>query len=510
MIPILTPQQMKSADEEAIHRLGIPSLQLMEQAGRGVVEVLKKTIKQFSKKSFVIFCGKGNNGGDGFVIARLLNEHGARVTVVMMEQKEKLSGDAKINVEKIHPSLLIPFGQLKVTQTIKADVLLDAMFGTSFKGALSGHYLEAVRWCNSYKALKVAVDIPSGLNGETGEVLSDAFRADMTVTFSNPKLGFYRRNAKDFTGKVIVVDIGIPAEAIEKNSGNIFLVERHDVAMLLPKRKSNVHKHSIGKIFIIAGSRGMTGAALLSSLSAMRSGAGQIILGIPDSEYSIVAKRTLEVMPFGLSSTSEGSVAFAAKSVIEKKIAWADVVAIGCGMSQHPETQELIVQLIEKTEKTLVIDADGLNALATRVPILHKRTSKHVILTPHVGEFSRLTGLSSAEIENNKFTIASSFAQQYKVVLVLKGAPTLVATPNGEIFVNSTGNAGMATAGAGDVLTGIIASLAGQGLSATAAAVAGVYIHGMAGDYAAGKKGELSLIASDLIRYLPTTLKQMQ
>lgn len=501
---------MKSADEEAIHRLGIPSLQLMENAGRGVVEVLKKSVKQFSKKSFVVFCGKGNNGGDGFVIARLLNEYGVTVTVVVMEQEEKLSGDAKINFEKLRSSLIVPFEQFITTKAIKADVIIDAMFGTSFKGELSGNYLEAVRWCNNHKAQKVAVDIPSGLNGETGEVLTDAFRADMTVTFSNPKLGFYRRNAKDFTGNVIVVDIGIPEEAIERNSGNIFLVERYDVEMLLPKRKSNVHKHSVGKIFILAGSRGMTGAALLSSLSAMRSGAGQVILGIPDSEYSIVAKRTLEVMPFGLPSTSEGSVAFAAKSVIEKKIAWADVVAIGCGMSQHPETQELIVQLIEKTEKTLVIDADGLNALATNVSILRERASKHVIITPHVGEFSRLTGLSSAEIENNKFHIASSFAQEYNVALVLKGAPTLIATPNGDTFVNSTGNAGMATAGAGDVLTGIIAALAGQGLSVTAAAVAGVYLHGMAGDYAAGKKGELSLIASDLIRYLPTTLKQMQ
>lgn len=510
MIPVLTPQQMKSADDYAIHRLGIPSLQLMENAGRGVVEVLKQSLKQLSKRSFVIFCGKGNNGGDGFVIARVLNEHGATVTVVMMEQEEKLSGDAKINFERVHRSFMVPFEQFTTTTAIKADVIIDAMFGTSFKGELSGNYLAAVQWCNRHKGLNVAVDVPSGLNGETGEVLSDAFRADMTITFSNPKLGFYRRNAKDVTGTVIVVDIGIPDEAIERNSGNIFLVERHDVETLLPQRKSNVHKHSVGKVFIIAGSRGMTGAALLSSLSAMRSGAGQVILGIPDSEYSIVAKRTLEVMPLGVPATSKGSVSVTAKSVLEKKIDWADVVAIGCGMSQHPETQELMLQLIAETEKPLVVDADGLNALAKNISVLHKRKSKHVILTPHVGEFSRLTGLSAAEIEEKKFTIASSFAQQYSTVLVLKGAPTLVATPNGELFVNSTGNAGMATAGTGDVLTGIIASLAGQGLSAVAAAVAGVYIHGMAGDYAAKKKGEMSLIASDLIRYLPVTLKQLQ
>jgi hydroxyethylthiazole kinase-like uncharacterized protein yjeF len=510
MIPILTPQQMRSADDYAIHHVGISSLQLMENAGKSVVKVLKKYFNNFDKKSFLVFCGKGNNGGDGFVVARLLHTLGASVKVVLIEDKSQLSGDAMMNFKKLDHSLIQSFSDFKNKKGLSSDVIIDAMFGTSFKGELRGEYLDAVQWCHQQKAFKVAVDIPSGLNGETGEILSDAFRADVTVTFSHPKLGFYRHNAKEYTGTVHIADIGIPEEAIEKHSGNIFLVERHDIRALLPKRKSNAHKHSVGKIFILAGSKGMTGAALLSSQSAMRSGAGQVILGIPDSEYAMVAKRTLEVMPYPLPSTEEGTIALSAMAAIEKKTAWADIIAIGCGMSQNTETQEFILQFIHEAKKPLLIDADGLNALSKDISVLQRRKSHFVILTPHYGEFARLTKISAEEIESKKFEMALAFAKEYNVILVLKGAPTIISTPTGEIFVNSTGNAGMATAGAGDVLTGIIASFAGQGLSAESAAVAGVYIHGMAGDAAAEKKGMMSMIASDMLRSLPFTLKQFQ
>ncbi|MEW5800295.1 MAG: NAD(P)H-hydrate dehydratase [Bacteroidota bacterium] len=510
MIPILTPQQMKSADEYAIKRMGIPSLRLMENAGRSVVDALQRRVKHLSKKTVVILCGKGNNGGDGFVAARLLRELGASVTVVLLEPGAELSPDAKSNFEKLDSSIVKTFDLFISTKKINADIILDAMFGTSFKGALTGNYLQVVRWCNEWKRFNVAIDIPSGLNGETGEVVTDAFRADLTVTFSNPKIGLYHHNAKDFTGDVIVTDIGLPTEAIEKNAENIFLVERTDIRAMLPKRRSNSHKHSVGKIFLLAGSKGMTGAALLASHSAMRSGAGQVILGIPESEYSIVAKRTLEVMPLPLASTSEGTVSLLAYEEIQRRMQWATIVVIGCGMSQHPETQELIRRVIVESEIPMIIDADGLNALADDISILKKRKSKHVILTPHFGEFSRLTGVGTKSIEENKFDMAASFARKYSVSLVLKGAPTIVSTPRGNIFVNPTGNPGMSTAGSGDVLAGIIASMYGQGLSADGAAVSGVFIHGAAGDAAASTKGVLGMIASDIIRSLPTTIRQLQ
>lgn len=502
---------MKSIDEFAIAKLGVPSLQLMENAGRSVVEEITKRIGVVRRTSVLIVCGKGNNGGDGFVVARIAARDGANVTVIMMEKKSGLQGDALVNFGKLSNDVnVVSFSKFLKEQKENYDVIVDAMFGTSFYGSLRGKYGFAARWINRQKnSLVVAVDIPSGLQGETGSVEGEAVKADITVTFSNPKIGFYLQGAKECTGEVVVKEIGIPEKAMKALSKNIFLVEEADARELIPHRQSNSHKHSVGKIFVLAGSRGMTGAALLCSQSAMKSGAGQVILGIPDSEYSIVAKRTLEVMALGLPSTQEGSVALTAKKEIQQRINWADVLLIGCGLSQNNETQQLIREIVRETSKPLVIDADGLNALSGHLAILKNRKSKHIVLTPHTGEFSRLTGISSGEIEKNKFQLARRFAEQYNLTLVLKGAPTITATPSGSIFVNSTGNPGMSTAGSGDVLAGIIASLIGQKLSAEAAAVCGVYLHGLAGDVAAENIGMHGMLAGDIIKYLPHTLKTL-
>ncbi len=548
MISILTPQQMKFVDDYAIRTLRIPPLTLMENAGREVVDVIESNIGKLSNRSVLIFCGKGNNGGDGFVAARVLNERGAKVTVVLMENENELSGDALSNFQKLHNykntrSQIFGFEKIREQKNKKFDVIVDAMLGTSFRGELKGKYRKVVEWCNKQPALKIAVDIPTGLNGETGEVLSDAFCADVTVTMSNPKIGFYRERAKEFTGEVIVANIGIPNKVIAKvlslrvpmqsersnphgkrrllrnssdyvgriprnDSFKFFLVQEDDVRKTFPKRASNSHKHSVGKIFALAGSKSMMGAALLCSQSAMRSGAGQVILGIPDSEYSTIAKRTLEVMPLGLPSTSEGSISFSAKKEIEKRIAWSTVLLIGCGMSRNAETQQLIRETITASNKPMVIDADGLNALVEHLDVLKKRTSKHIVVTPHVGEFLRLTGISSKEIEKNKFSLTSNFAKKFNLTLVLKGAPTIIADAQGNIFVNSTGNPGMSTAGSGDVLAGIIASLIGQGNSSLDAAINGVYLHGRAGDIASEKIGTFGMIASDMIKFLPKAIKE--
>lgn len=507
---------MKHADEYAIKKLRIPSLRLMENAGKAVEDVIVNRIgNSLRGMRVLIFCGKGNNGGDGFVVSRLLSEKGMNVTTVLIEKEKELSGDAGTNYQRLQNCnnarlQIIGFQKFQKLSNKEFDVVVDAMLGTSFKGELKGKYLSAVEWCNKQSSIKFAVDIPTGLNGETGEVFSTAFRAHTTVTMSNPKMGFYSEGAKDFTGDVIVADIGIPKKVIQNsissNHKNISLVEKRDVKKLFPKRVSNSHKHSVGKIFIIAGSKGMMGAAFLCSQSAMRSGAGQVILGIPDSEYSIIAKRTVEVMPLGLPATKQGTVSSKAIEEIEKRIEWADVILLGCGLSLNGETQQLIREIIKKTEKPIVIDADGLNALVGNLDLLKKRRSKNIILTPHRGEFSRLTGISSKEIEKDKYSIAANFAKKYNLTLVLKGAPTITAVRSGKILVNSTGNAGMSTAGSGDVLAGIIASLIGQGNSSADAAVNGVFVHGKAGDISADKNGMHSMIASDLIKNLPNAI----
>jgi hydroxyethylthiazole kinase-like uncharacterized protein yjeF len=519
MIPILTPKQMKQADETAIKRFRIPSLVLMENAGTAVADVIGNilpfdilSMNNTESIRILVICGKGNNGGDGFVISRILLERGFDVTTLLMEHPRELGGDAAVqyrtlldvdprNLPKQFQSTLVRKRRQQYT------VIVDAMLGTSFRGALRGKYLTAVKWCNQQNAIRIAVDIPTGLNGETGEVVSDAFRADVTVTMSNPKSGFYIGSAKEFTGDVIVAQIGIPSKAIPKSK--IQLVETEEIKRTFPKRAVNSHKHSVGKIFVLAGSRSMMGAALLSVSAAMRTGAGQVILGIPESEYMVAAKRTLEVMPLPLPATAEGSLSMNALPEIIRRMEWCDVLLIGCGLSRNEETQELIRTVIKKCRKPMVIDADGLNALAADMSILKGHRTKNLVLTPHVGEFSRLSGISSKEIERNKFSLAAHFAEEYRVTLVLKGAPSIVADAQGMISVNCTGNPGMSTAGSGDVLSGIVAALIGQGNDPGNAAVNGVFIHGAAGDAAAEKIGMQGMIASDMIKLLPETIRKV-
>jgi hydroxyethylthiazole kinase-like uncharacterized protein yjeF len=526
MKTILTPEQMKSVDEYAIKKLRIPSLRLMENAGKTVVDEIIDSLNTSTRSDkkhrnllrvtgVLIFCGKGNNGGDGFVVARLLVDHGFAVVVVLMESEKELNGDGRVNYQrlqdcKITKLQILRFEKFQELKNKNFDIIVDAMLGTAFRGELKGNYRKAIEWCNKQSSLKIAVDIPTGLNGETGEVRSQAFQADVTVTMSTPKIGFYKEGAQEFTGEVVVADIGIPKKAISNSptsrTEELFLVEESDVRKTFPKRASNSHKHSVGKIFALAGSKSMMGAALLCSQSAMRSGAGQLILGIPDSEYEIIAKRTLEVMPLGLPSTNEGSLSYNAIDEIRKRIDWADVLLLGCGLSGHNETQRLIRELIKNTAKPIVIDADGLNALVGNLDVLKNRKSKNVVLTPHRGEFSRLIGIPSKEIEQNKFSLAANFVEEYNLILIMKGAPTFIATPSRKIIINSTGNSGMSTAGSGDVLAGIIASLIGQGNSISDSAVNGVFVHGRAGDITAAKLGIHGMIASDMIKNLPIAI----
>ena len=507
---------MMDLDERAIRHFGMPSILLMENAGRTVVEEMERRFGSIHGSNILVVAGKGKNGGDGFVAARHASQRGADVTVLLLGAETNFQGDVRTNYDILKNTIgprmtLLRSFTAKEFSEKRFDYIVDAIFGTSFHGEVQGKFKNVVEWINSQRKSEViAVDIPSGVNASTGECSSTFVRACLTVTMALPKVGLYLGRGKEASGSVAVADIQMPPALTGKLTSRLFLAGEEDVRENLPVRSIEAHKQSVGKIFILAGSKGLTGAALLCSQSAMRAGAGAVVLGIPSAVFSAVSRRTLEVMPLELPSTSEGTAASSSMALIVPKMKWADVILIGPGFSQNPETAELARRVISTSTKTLVIDADGLNALANDLSLLKTRKCRYVILTPHLGEFSRLSRLPADEIARNKIHIARSFAQKYNVVLVLKGAPTIVATPDGVVVVNSTGNAGMATAGSGDVLGGIIAALVGQHNTPVQAAINGVHVHGRSGDVARDDIGEMGMIASDILRRVPAVLKQLQ
>ena len=510
MKSILTPEQMQKADAAAIRLLRIPGFQLMERAGEAVALAVMAVVRTRRKHggSVLVLCGKGNNGGDGFVAARVLLSAGISVTVVMLRPERELRGDAAVNFNALvlmrHSGLtILPVARFLRESGPRYDAVVDAIFGTSFHGPVTGTAKSLIAAANRISAAKIAVDLPSGLDGETGEAAGTVFRADVTIALSNPKLGFYRDAARDVTGAVVVAEIGIP-ESVQPRSQR-FLVEATDVRNTFPHRPSNSHKHSVGKVFVLAGAQSMTGAALLSSMAVMRSGAGQTILGVPDSEYWTIARRTLEVMPLPLPS-EHGALSLDALTLVRERLRWADVVLIGPGLGRQQGTQELILRTIAAFRGPMVIDADALWALAHDLSVLKKKHHRGLVLTPHHGEFARLSGMTTDAIQSDPFTAAARFATKFGVTLVLKGGPTVIAIPDGHTFVNPTGNPGMSTAGSGDVLAGIIASLLAQGNDAGTAAVNGVFLHGLAGDRAQQRFGMHGLLARDILTAIPKSI----
>ncbi len=521
MTPILTPSSARNYDRYAAKTLKIPSLLLMENAGRGVADSIEKHFGTLTGKTAQIYCGKGNNGGDGFVTARHLLIRGATVAVVLTCPPTQLKGDPLINftiLQSMHKKSadkqslqILRFSTVKKLSLLPtADFVIDALYGTGFSGALSGKLGELVKWLNSLKNKRISIDIPSGVDVMNGSVAGVAVIANLTVTMAFKKVGLLVADGQNHAGLIEVVDIGVPANLPPIQKCKTFQIHQNDVSATLPVRAINAHKHSVGKIFVLAGSRGFTGAAAMTSESAMRAGAGAVILGTPKSVYPILAKKLTEVMVEAFEDTEEGCLNLNSLQSIQKQIQWADVVVIGPGLSRNSATQELIWQLIKEIDKPLIIDANGLNAIAEKPEILKKAKSKNIILTPHVGELSRITKQSSEEIEKNRIEIARKFAMEHKLTLVLKGAPTVTANSSGEAYINSTGNAGMATAGAGDVLTGIIAGLLGQSMSPFNAAWTGVYIHGKAGDIAKAQFGEKSLLALDIQQNISIAIKDIE
>ncbi len=514
MIPVINSEEMRKFDRSAIEDVGIPGLILMENAGRSIVDAIKKKYGCVDKKKFLIVCGKGNNGGDGFVVARHLYNLGASVNVVILGSHKNLKGDALTNYKiiskiisrnKPNKNLLLQeykgLKQLKAFQ--KVDFIVDAIFGTGFSGKLEKYYEEIINWMNSINVPKISIDIPTGVNSDTGAVASVAVKSDLTVTMGMKKNGLVVGNSVNYINDLKIADISLPRYFYESSQFQTYEVEPSDIVQSLPKRLKTSHKYTVGKVLVIGGSVGYTGAAALASNSALKSGAGAVILATHESVYPILAKKLTEVMVNSLGRMEEGKITPESYQKLNKLIDWANILVIGCGISLKSESVELVNKILLEVDKPLVVDADALTIISENISILRKKKSKNVIITPHIGEFARLTKLAPSEIELNKLKIGHSFSKEYKLTLVLKGAPTLTFSSDGYTFINSTGNPGMATAGAGDVLAGIIGGLWAQGMAEIEAAYSGVFIHGFAGDIAKQKLGERSVLASDIQKYIP-------
>lgn len=502
---IVTAEIMQQVDRKAITERGIPGLFLMENAGRGCAAAITGAFG--TSGSATIIAGKGNNGGDGFVIARLLAAEGWDVQVCILARRDQIKGDALANLNRLPDTILAfcPEWEMLAQHAgswISSTVIIDAIFGTGLASDLSGVQAEAVRLVNTMGKPVVAVDIPSGVHGTTGKVLGSAIRADLTVTFALAKQGHVQYPGAEYCGKLQVVDIGIPADIMAEAAGCEY-GDAPSVASLLRKRSRTSHKGSCGHCLIIAGSTGKTGAAAMAANSAVRAGSGLVTVAVPAAVHQILEIKTTEAMTIPVSDNGSGFLGADALDMLTAESTIRDVVAIGPGLSWHPDTAELVRSFAVSVAQPVVIDADGLNAVSEDVGILFKREGKCTVLTPHPGEMARLAGVSTAAVEADRLGLAEVFARRYGVYLILKGARSVIAAPDGRLAINGSGNPGMASGGMGDVLTGAIAALLAQGYDPFDACRIAVFVHGHAADLVAAEKGEIGMSAVDVQERLP-------
>lgn len=510
-----TANEMREIDRIAIHEYGIPGIVLMENAGVAIVRQIETIIEPVVDHKFCIFAGKGNNGGDGYVIARHLVNQGGKVKVFLLGKKDEVSGDARINLdilERIGVDILEishdrDWDKVKVSVTF-SDCLVDALLGTGFRGEVSGDMARLIEIINAAGKLVVAVDIPSGVDADTGQIKGKAVMASHTVTLGLPKPGLFLYPGAEYAGHLMIADIGIPAAIVAGQNIKQNIVMAGVVRGILPRRSPAAHKGTSGRLAVVAGSRGLSGAAAMTAQGALRSGAGLITLAAPASLQDVLAIKLTEVMTRPLAEDLSGAIGRQAVAEIVSLMASNDVLAIGPGLGRAEETTAAVRAILAAVDCPLVIDADALYALVGYTEKL-AGCAALPILTPHPGEMALLTGLSTQAINDDRIGVARQAAGEWGCIVVLKGAGTVVAFPDGEVYINTSGNAGMATGGTGDVLTGIIAALIAQGLSSHDAAVAGVYIHGLAGDIAAAS-GMVGIVATDVIKAVPAALFGIQ
>lgn len=519
---VVDGSQMKQCDKNTIEHFGVPSLALMERAALGVAEEIDGYFQERAKKartvsgiagemdkdflqrnqkgwSVLAVCGCGNNGGDGLAIGRMLWQRGYNVTIVMPTAYGKLSEETKIQKE-----ILNNYG-ITIKEAVPDqdfDAVIDALFGIGLTRNLEGIYREYLMDMNEKGGLKVAVDIPSGIHADTGAVMGIGFRADLTVTFAFPKPGLLLYPGAEYAGKVLVKDIGIDVHSFLQERPSIYCLEREDFAWI-PKRQAYSNKGSFGKILTVAGQKNMAGAAFLSGKASYVTGAGLVRIFTEDKNRIILQ----QLLPEAVLTTYEGTKSLT--ELLSEAISWASVIVAGPGIGTGKAAKKLVKIILKQAEVPVILDADGLNAVA-EYPEWLKETKASVIVTPHLGEMARLIGKEIPDIQKQLLQTARDFAKEYHVICVLKDARTVTALPDGRAYINTSGNSGMATAGAGDVLTGVLAGLIGQGMQPEQAAPIGVCLHGAAADKKVAETGEYGMLAQDIIDGIRFVLQEKE
>ncbi|MGD8962014.1 MAG: NAD(P)H-hydrate dehydratase [Desulfobacterales bacterium] len=512
---LVTAAEMQEMDRQAIENHSIPGLELMETAGQGATIVLLSLFADQAEDGISIVCGKGNNGGDGFVIARELAAKDFNATVYLLAKTEAVRGDAAVNLKRLRalnvPIIEVPdedrFSKIK-SDIAHSGLLVDAILGTGLTSDVRGFFKLVIEFINRTGIPVFAVDIPSGLNSDTGQPCGTAIQAQGTATFALAKIGHYTYPGAAYTGKLEIIDIGIPEAVVEAVRPKQYLLAADRIGGYFQPRPADMHKGKSGHLMVVAGSTGKTGAAAMTAVSAMRAGAGLVTLGIAESLNPVVEAQVLEVMTAPLSQSRNGILA---DSALDEVLALADgksCLAIGPGIGQDAETRSLVEKVISRIDIPMVIDADGLNNIAGQTGLL-KKLKAPAVLTPHPGEMARLIETTPAAIQQNRLECARDFATHFGVHLVLKGAASVIAHPDGSVFINPTGNPGMASGGMGDVLTGVLAGFIAQGFSPKEAAHAAVYIHGAAADTLATSMGPFGYLAGDVINAIPGEIKKI-
>jgi hydroxyethylthiazole kinase-like uncharacterized protein yjeF len=520
---ILSAAEMREVDKLTTARYGIPGLTLMENAGASVAEFIARRWPNFAQRRIVVLCGKGNNGGDGFVVARRLRELGAKPELYLFAALEEMQGDAATNSKRwremagaLH--LVRDSGDLQSVKPMldSADIIIDALLGTGTRGAVEGLFAEAIEAVKKrrgpVRSAVVSVDIPSGLIADTGEAMGACINAMYTITFTAPKTGMMFGIAGDHTGQIVVRDIGSPPELIDEVGKSIVRwIDWREMSIFARPRRSDANKGNYGHALITAGSVGKSGAAVLASWAALRVGAGLVTVATPEPVLPIVAAHTPEIMTEPLPATDAGTISLRSFEYerFEKILKGKRALAIGPGLSTQDETQQFVRNVVGTRTVPLILDADGLNAFAGRAHEL-KNGNGPLALTPHPGEMARLLSCGIPDVQAQRVEVARKSAADWNAIVILKGQQTVVAAPDGQVFINSTGNPGMGTGGTGDVLTGMLAGLTAQfGVSPWVRVLAfGVYLHGLAGDIAYAETGEAPLMASDLILAIPRAYEQ--
>ncbi len=512
---LLTAEEMRELDRRTIEEVGIPGIVLMENAGRGTADFLLQHFARLAPGPALVLAGKGNNGGDGYVVARHLMNRGWRVSTIVLAEREAIRGDAGLNLDILERSggeIHFAAGKDDLLSLLErqgdARLVVDALFGTGLTSEIRGHYRTAIDWVNASGLAVLSVDIPSGIDASCGRVLGSAVRADATATFAFAKIGHAMYPGAEMTGDLKIVDIGIPTVLSNGICLDHLLVEEMEAVPLFPPRPATGHKGTFGHLLVIAGGAGKTGAAVMTADSGIRAGAGLVTVGVPESVHSILEIKLTEAMTAPLGEV-EGALGLRALDRIRALWEGKNALAVGPGLGTAEETVALVRRMVRECPLPMVLDADALNALAGHAEVLLERRGPPLVLTPHPGEMARLAGTSVPEIQKERIKVAGDFARRFKVVLVLKGARTVTAFPDGRIRINGSGNSGMASGGMGDVLTGLIGGLLAQGCEPADAAVLGVFLHGRAADRIQNRLGNAGMAATDLLKEIPVARKDL-